>query len=82
MEFTWDEDKNIENQIKHGVSFEQALYVFNGSEIIEYDKDHSTLDEDRYIARNTIQSLGLVIVVFVEIKEDTIRIISARKGSL
>lgn len=38
MEFTWDKDKNIENQIKHGISFEQALHVFNGSELIEYDK--------------------------------------------
>lgn len=26
--FTWDEDKNLSNQHKHGLSFEVAAHVF------------------------------------------------------
>jgi uncharacterized DUF497 family protein len=50
LAFTWDENKNASNKQKHGVSFEEASTIFNGSplEIFE-DPDHSDA-EDRYIA--------------------------------
>jgi uncharacterized DUF497 family protein len=30
MEFEWDENKNWQNQQKHGVSFEEAQEIFLG----------------------------------------------------
>ena len=46
--FEWDENKNIKNQEKHGVSFEEAETVFFDEDAwLEYDDDHSEL-EDRF----------------------------------
>jgi uncharacterized DUF497 family protein len=47
--FDWDEDKNLKNQQKHGVSFEEAQNTFLDSKRIIYeDIDHSTAKEKRY----------------------------------
>lgn len=77
--FTWDEDKNIENQIKHGISFEEVRCIFDGSEEIEFDSEHSTYEEDRFKAYGRIEPHGPIVVVFIEVIEDVIRIISAFK---
>ena len=76
MKFEWDERKNHINQEKHGISFEVAAYVFQDEHYIEmYDFEHSSDDEDRYIA---IGRVGRILfVVFTERKE-YIRLISAR----
>jgi len=43
--FEWDENKNRENQAKHGVSFEQAQYAFADPNLIVLeDLRHSTRD--------------------------------------
>lgn len=44
--FEWDEDKNQDNQAKHGVSFEEAHHAFEDpySLIIE-DEEHSAKEE-------------------------------------
>ncbi|WP_413581086.1 BrnT family toxin [Bdellovibrio sp. HCB288] len=80
MRFTWDDDKNTANQKKHGISFEEAISIFDGTEEIEFDSEHSTEDEERYLAFGRIENRGAVVVVFCEIVDDVIRIISARKG--
>lgn len=76
MKFEWDERKNQINQEKHGISFETAAYVFQDEHYIEmFDFEHSTADEERYIA---IGRVGRILfVVFTERKDD-IRLISAR----
>lgn len=78
MKVVWDEAKNLTNQRKHRVSFEEASALFlSGDEYVEiFDAEHSTT-EDRFIAIGPIQR-GLVLIVWVEHDEDTIRIISAR----
>jgi uncharacterized DUF497 family protein len=46
--FEWDPEKDIENQLKHGVSFEEAQYAFEDpNRIIAPDKTHS-LNENRF----------------------------------
>jgi uncharacterized DUF497 family protein len=46
--FEWDENKNRENQKKHGVSFEQAQYAFaDPQRVIAQDLGHSDT-EPRY----------------------------------
>jgi len=49
IEFVWDEDKNLSNQKKHRVSFEEAKSVFfdENTRLIA-DPDHSG-NEDRII---------------------------------
>ena len=74
----WDESKNVANQKKHGVSFEDASVLFTaGAEYLEiFDEAHSD-DEERFIAIGPVVR-GLVLVVWTERDEDTVRIISAR----
>ncbi len=46
--FEWDENKNLSNIEKHGISFEKAQYAFeDANRIIAEDIDHSN-DEKRY----------------------------------
>lgn len=78
MEFEWDESKNKSNQLKHGVSFEEASQLFSEDvETLEiFDELHSEL-EDRFISIGPIKR-GLVLVVWTERDADIVRIISAR----
>ncbi|MFO0635778.1 MAG: BrnT family toxin [Nannocystaceae bacterium] len=78
MRLTWDDAKNLANQKKHGVSFEEASRLFtSGAEYLEiFDEDHSD-EEERFIAMGPIKR-GVVLVVSTEIGEDSLRIISAR----
>ena len=49
ISFSWDDQKNIANQNKHRISFEEAQTVFFDENAIEYyDPDHSE-DQDRYL---------------------------------
>lgn len=78
MRVEWDEGKNLANQRKHGVSFEEAEEIFTaGSDYLEiFDESHSE-EEDRFIAIGPI-TRGIVLVVWTERDEETLRIISAR----
>ncbi len=78
MQFAWDEEKNRLNQRKHGVSFHEACELFtSGADYLEiFDHEHSGTEE-RFIAIGPIRR-GLVLIVWTERDEDTIRIVSAR----
>ena len=46
MTFEWNQEKNLINKKKHGISFETAAYVFYDEQYIEmFDFEHS-IDED------------------------------------
>jgi uncharacterized protein len=74
----WDESKNLSNQEKHGVCFEDASELFaedvNCLEI--FDVSHSE-EEERFISIGPIRA-GLVLAVWTEREDDVVRIISAR----
>jgi len=78
VKVVWDHAKNLANQRKHGVSFEEARELFqSGVNYLEiFDDEHSVL-EDRFIAIGPI-GRGLVLIVWMEQDENTVRIISAR----
>jgi hypothetical protein len=79
LKFEWDAEKNAINREKHDISFETAAYVFDDPNYIEmYDFEHSTLDEDRYIAIGMVGNI--LFVVFTE-RGDAIRLISARPAT-
>lgn len=79
--YEWDENKNQQNQEKHGVSFQDAKKVFLDPErVIVEDLDHSK-DEQRYFCLGRVGK-GVLTVRFTY-RNKTIRIIGAgywRKG--
>ena len=81
MQFEWDDDKDLSNQQKHGLSFSEVTELFeSAAEYLEiFDEDHSET-EDRFIAIGPINR-GLVLVVYTEPEDDLVRIIGARPAS-
>ncbi len=78
MRVTWDDAKNLANQAKHGVSFEEASELLSsGVEYLEIFDDLHSDDEERLIAIGPVRR-GVVLVVWTEVAEETTRIISAR----
>ncbi len=76
MRFEWDENKAASNEAKHGVSFEEAKRVFyDAHAVILFDEEHSW-NEQRMKIIGAINS-RLLVVIYVEIVEDLIRIITA-----
>ena len=79
-----DTEKETANINKHGVTFEQASYVFaDPFALNKYDNDHSC-SEDRWLLLG--KSLSEVILVVVHTFRDdegteSVRIISARKAT-
>ncbi|GHV01771.1 hypothetical protein FACS189485_00750 [Spirochaetia bacterium] len=74
LQFEWDEAKNRRNIAKHGISFEDARYVFADPLHLEtYDRAHS-IDEDRW---RIIGDIGKIVRVSVTYRGDVIRVISA-----
>lgn len=81
MNFVWHDNKSKTNLTKHGVSFDEAKSVFYDEFArLEHDPDHSK-DEDRFVLLGVSSLLRLLIVIHVELEEDVIRIISARKAT-
>ena len=77
MEFTWNENKAINNIKKHGISFEEAMSCFyDQHQVAFYDPDHSK-EEDREIMIGHSNKGRLLLVVYT-IRRDVIRLISAR----
>lgn len=78
LKFEQDEKKAAINLKKHKVAFEDAVYVFQDENRIEFfDAEHSD-DEDRYVA---IGLVGTVLYVVFTERKDITRIISARKAN-
>jgi len=66
VRFTWDPGKAVTNVRQHGVTFEEATTVF-GEPLALIVED--AVDPDR------------PVTVFIEVRENDIRIISARRAT-
>lgn len=81
MRFEWDENKNETNQKKHGISFETAKLIFNDPSCL-FVLDRKEAGEQRWHAIGMIPKTAAVLtVVHTEIREGSIRIISARRAT-
>jgi uncharacterized DUF497 family protein len=78
VRFTWDPKKAASNQKKHGVSFVEAVSVFADPLAAMLD---DALDPERAILVGQSEKGRVLLVVFIEQSEDTIRIISARRAT-
>ncbi|MEP5821224.1 BrnT family toxin [Tateyamaria sp.] len=85
--FTWDEDKNLSNQRKHGVSFELAARVFLDPLHLSV-QDRVEGGEQRWQTLGQIGGVAVVLVAHTFTEDgptdapvEVIRIISARPAT-
>lgn len=78
--FEWDPAKASHNADKHGVSFEEASTAFDDVDGLDgEDVRHSLIERRRLrLARS---HRGRIVVVAYTAREETVRIISARRAS-
>lgn len=76
--FEWHDGKAAANLVKHGVEFVDAILVFFDPRAITVaDDDH---DEERAVMLG-MDALGRLLSVAYTWRDDTVRIISARKAT-
>jgi uncharacterized protein len=78
MRFSWHDEKARSNAAKHGVAFADAATVF--ADPLAIVVGDATYAERSIIIGVSAQS-RLLFTVFVELSEDHVRIISARRAT-
>jgi uncharacterized DUF497 family protein len=82
IEFSWDFQKDEINQLKHGVSFDEAKTVFWDPDARLLDDPSHSISEDRFILLGLSEHFNLLLVCHCYRESDfNIRIISARKAT-
>ena len=79
MKFDWDPAKAESNVRKHGVRFADAVTVLEDESALTMLGPFSQ-DEERWITLG-VDSLGRALVVVYIWRDDSIRVISARKAT-
>ncbi|MBE7516590.1 MAG: BrnT family toxin [Chloracidobacterium sp.] len=77
MEFDWDENKAAVNFKKHGVTFEEAMTVWQDYFNIELIDHKHSLEEKRFYMIGESEQNRLLVISFTE-RENKVRIINAR----
>jgi uncharacterized DUF497 family protein len=80
IDFEWDEGKAAKNRVKHGISFEEASTAFADPLSITIGDPLHSEEENRFVLIGKSEWFNTLVVVHLE-KNDTIRIISARKAN-
>jgi len=78
MTFEWDENKNKQNQVKHGIDFNDAKEVFDDMNRTNSQDNRHDYGEKRWI---TIGLVANVLITVVYTIREAIRIISARRSN-
>jgi uncharacterized DUF497 family protein len=78
LRFEWDARKALTNQVKHSVSFEEAMSVFTDPLAHIFDDPDHSVAESREIIIGLSQKQRLLVVCFTE-RSAAVRIFSARK---
>jgi uncharacterized DUF497 family protein len=80
IDFEWDEGKRRTNRRKHGIDFADAVEIFYDELACTIaDPDHHA--EQRFVVSGMDAFGRLLVVVFTQPDEQTIRIISARSAT-
>jgi uncharacterized DUF497 family protein len=79
LTFEWNEAKNRINVAKHGIDFQDVRTMFELPMLMKLD-DSDAHDEERWKAVGWLGTI-LCLVVFIQLTEDRVRIISARKAT-
>jgi uncharacterized protein len=75
MRYSWNDDKNRRNIERHGIDFEDAKLIFDGS-TVEREDDRFEYGEIRVYAIGLVQGIE-VTVIYTDRENDERRIISA-----
>jgi uncharacterized DUF497 family protein len=78
MNFEWDPQKNAENMAKHELDFADSPSIFRMPLRVSPD-ERQNYGENRWIGLGMLQG-RVVVIVFTEPNEQTLRIISLRKA--
>ncbi len=78
MRFEWDEQKNLQNIHKHGLSFADAEEIFEYPMLTALD-ERENYGEERWIGVGILKG-RTAVVAFTQRDEETVRIISLRKA--
>ena len=78
MNFEWDESKNKTNIDERDLDFADAWQIFDAPMLVKIDnrKDYG---EERFVGIGFLKNL-VVVIVFTEPNERTIRVVSLRKA--
>ncbi|MDQ3129515.1 MAG: BrnT family toxin [Acidobacteriota bacterium] len=78
MNFEWDESKSKTNIAKRDLDFADAWQIFDAPMVVRIDnqKDYG---EERFVGIGFLKNL-VVVIVFTEPNEQTIRVVSLRKA--
>lgn len=80
LSFEWDDEKDLSNQRKHGIAFDEAKTVFNDPRSITIADEAHSDEEDRYLDLG-VSAHGRLLVVSYTDRKANIRIISCRKAT-
>lgn len=78
MVYQWNRDKAAANLRKHGIDFADAVSVFSDDLAITIPDER--FDEERFVTLG-IDAFGRVLVVVYTLRDNEIRLISARKAT-
>ena len=78
MKFEWDEEKRKVNVQKHGLDFADAEEIFAVPMFAARD-DRADYGEVRFVGIGFLRNI-IVVVVYTEPDEETVRVISLRKA--
>jgi uncharacterized DUF497 family protein len=78
MSFEWDEAKRFANLRKHGIDFLDVAIAFDGHTLTVED-DRCDYGEQRFVTFGLLT--GLVVAIVHADRQDSIRIISARRAT-
>ena len=82
VRFEWDAVKNRANVKKHGISFNEAITVFDDpNAMYKPDPDHSQYEERFIVFGYSVKMRILVVCHCYYERDSVIRIISARKAT-
>jgi uncharacterized DUF497 family protein len=78
VNFEWDESKNKTNIDERDLDFADAWQIFDAPMLVKIDnrKDYG---EERFVGIGFLKNL-VVVIVFTEPNEQTIRVVSLRKA--
>ena len=78
MQFEWDPEKDRQNQLKHGVSFDEVSTVFGDPLALTIDDPDHSAEESRFLTTGLSTRQRLFIVAHTD-RDDRVRLISARE---
>jgi uncharacterized protein len=80
MLFDWDETKAKSNLAKHGVSFDEAISVFDDPLFLTFSDPTHSIQEQRFIIMGE-SARGRLLVVSYTDRQNTTRLISVRPAT-